>query len=50
VVPAIGIALCTWLTVGGLAPLTWLRFAIWFLVGVAIYALYGYRKSALRKA
>jgi APA family basic amino acid/polyamine antiporter len=49
-VPAIGIALCTWLTVGGLAPLTWLRFAIWFLVGVAIYALYGYRKSALRKA
>jgi len=48
-VPAIGIALCTWLTVGGLAPLTWLRFAIWFLVGVAIYALYGYRKSALRE-
>lgn len=49
-VPAIGIALCTWLTVGGLAPLTWLRFAIWFVVGVAIYALYGYRKSALRAA
>ena len=48
-VPLIGIALCTWLTVGGLAPLTWLRFAIWFLVGIAIYALYGYRASALRR-
>jgi APA family basic amino acid/polyamine antiporter len=50
VVPAIGIVLCVWLTVGGLAPMTWLRFLIWFLVGIAIYALYGYRKSALRRA
>ena len=48
VVPAIGIVLCVWLTVGGLAPATWLRFLVWFAVGIAIYALYGYRRSLLR--
>ncbi len=48
VVPAIGIVLCVWLTVQGLAALTWLRFLVWFVVGLAIYALYGYRKSRLR--
>jgi APA family basic amino acid/polyamine antiporter len=47
-VPAAGIVLCTWLTVEGLAPLTWLRFLVWFVVGLAIYALYGYRTSLLR--
>jgi APA family basic amino acid/polyamine antiporter len=50
VVPALGVVLCVWLTVEGLAPLTWLRFVIWFAVGIAIYALYGYRKSRLRRA
>jgi APA family basic amino acid/polyamine antiporter len=50
VVPALGVVLCVWLTVEGLAPLTWLRFVIWFAVGIAIYALYGYRKSRLRGA
>ncbi|HEY4439408.1 MAG TPA: amino acid permease [Candidatus Elarobacter sp.] len=48
VVPAIGIVLCVWLTVGGLGPPTWARFGIWFLVGLLIYALYGYRHSLLR--
>jgi APA family basic amino acid/polyamine antiporter len=48
VVPAIGIALCVWLTARGLQPITWLRFLVWFAVGLAIYALYGYRKSLLR--
>jgi basic amino acid/polyamine antiporter, APA family len=48
IVPAIGIVLCVWLTVQGLAPVTWLRFLVWFAVGLAIYALYGYRKSLLR--
>jgi len=47
-VPAAGIVLCTWLTVEGLAPLTWLRFLVWFVVGLSIYALYGYRTSLLR--
>jgi APA family basic amino acid/polyamine antiporter len=24
---------------------TWLRFAIWMVLGFAVYALYGYRRS-----
>lgn len=48
-VPAIGIALCVWLTVEGLKPLTWLRFLVWFVVGLAVYALYGFRHSLLRE-
>ena len=48
IVPLIGIALCTWLTVEGLKPVTWLRFLIWFAVGIGVYALYGYRHSLLR--
>jgi APA family basic amino acid/polyamine antiporter len=50
VVPAIGVVLCVWLTAEGLQPLTWLRFLVWFVVGLAIYALYGYRHSLLRRA
>jgi APA family basic amino acid/polyamine antiporter len=30
-----------------LNPVTWLRFAVWFLLGLAIYLLYGRRHSAL---
>ena len=48
-VPAIGIALCLWLTIAGLQPLTWLRFLVWFVVGIAIYAAYGFRHSLLRE-
>ena len=29
---------------------TWIRFGIWLLAGLVLYALYGYRHSVLRKA
>jgi len=42
-----GALLCPFL-IGGLDRMTWLRFGIWFAIGIAIYAAYGYRKSRLR--
>jgi basic amino acid/polyamine antiporter, APA family len=46
VVPAIGVVFSIWL-VTFLDPVTWLRFAVWFVIGCVVYALYGYRKSNL---
>ncbi|HEX6359348.1 amino acid permease [Actinophytocola sp.] len=46
VVPVIGIVFSIWL-ITFLAPETWLRFAIWFGIGLVIYLAYGRRKSAL---
>jgi APA family basic amino acid/polyamine antiporter len=48
-VAILGFVLCTYLMIAGLSGATWLRFVIWFLVGIAIYAAYGYRKSSLRR-
>jgi len=45
-----GAVLCTGLALFGLGGETWLRFIVWFAVGVAIYAAYGYRQSVLAAA
>jgi APA family basic amino acid/polyamine antiporter len=42
-----GAAACVWVMIG-LPERTWVRFAVWTVVGVALYFAYGYRKSALR--
>ncbi len=34
--------------ISGLSLPTWLRFVAWFLAGMLVYALYGFRKSKLR--
>ncbi len=44
----LGFVSCMGLMVYGLSTATWLRFLIWFGVGLAIYAAYGFRKSLLR--
>lgn len=46
VTPLVGIGFSIWL-VTKLQAVTWLRFVIWFLIGVLIYALYGYRHARL---
>ncbi|MCB0931306.1 MAG: amino acid permease [Mycobacterium sp.] len=46
VLPVLSIIACLWLMLN-LTGLTWIRFAIWMLVGIVVYALYGYRHSVL---
>jgi basic amino acid/polyamine antiporter, APA family len=45
--PLLGVASCIGLAVY-LPPSSWWRFVKWFLVGIAFYAVYGYRHSGLR--
>jgi APA family basic amino acid/polyamine antiporter len=47
-VAPLGMAACLFV-MGGLPPQAWSRFAGWLAIGAAIYALYGYRHSRLRK-
>jgi APA family basic amino acid/polyamine antiporter len=49
VVPIIGAALCVYLMTK-LTAETWIRFGVWFVIGLVIYAFYGYRNSALRSS
>jgi APA family basic amino acid/polyamine antiporter len=49
IIPLIGVASSIWLTTY-LTTVTWLRFAIWLLIGLVIYGFYGYRKSHLNTA
>ncbi len=47
-IPVLGIISCLYLILG-LPWITYLRFALWLLVGMVIYFSYGYRKSRLHK-
>jgi APA family basic amino acid/polyamine antiporter len=44
VTPLLGIGFSLWL-VSKLSVDTWIRFVVWFVVGVVVYASYGYRHS-----
>ncbi|MFI1302127.1 amino acid permease [Streptomyces sioyaensis] len=48
VVPAIGVCFSIWL-ITFLAWQTWVRFAVWFLVGMVVYFSYSYRRSNLAR-
>ena len=48
VVPILAILSCLWLMMG-LPLITWIRFGIWLLVGIAIYFLYGRKRSTLQR-
>jgi APA family basic amino acid/polyamine antiporter len=43
----LGFLSCMWL-MASLPLATWLRFILWFVAGVIVYAVYGYRRSRLR--
>ncbi|MFA3878486.1 amino acid permease [Streptomyces sp. MMCC 100] len=47
-VPALGIVFSIWL-ITFLQWQTWVRFAVWFVVGLVIYFAYSYRKSELAR-
>ena len=49
VVPLPSIAMCVSLMCG-LPRLTWIRFVLWLVTGLAIYFLYGIRRSRLATA
>ncbi|HEU4537109.1 MAG TPA: amino acid permease C-terminal domain-containing protein [Polyangiaceae bacterium] len=47
-VPALG-ALLSFAMMLSLPGATWLRFAVWLALGLAVYALYGAKKSRWRE-
>ena len=48
VIPVLAIVACVWLMLN-LSALTWIRFIVWMVIGVAIYFLYGQRHSMVGK-
>ncbi|HEX4226090.1 MAG TPA: amino acid permease [Pseudonocardiaceae bacterium] len=48
VVPAVGVLFSLWL-ISFLKPITWVRFAVWFAIGMIIYFAYSRRKSLLNQ-
>src|SRR5690348_322199 len=47
--PLISIAACVYLMIQ-LPGITWLRFAVWLIIGLVLYFAYGFRNSTLRRA
>jgi len=45
-VPILSIG-CFLLLMMGLPPITWIRFFVWLIIGLAIYALFGSRHSVI---
>lgn len=48
VLPLIGIGFSVWLLTQ-LQTVTWIRFIVWFVIGLVVYAAYGYRNSNLAR-
>ena len=46
VTPVLGILSCMYLMLG-LPWITWVRFAVWLLIGMFVYFSYGFRRSRL---
>ncbi|WP_041840916.1 amino acid permease [Actinoplanes friuliensis] len=46
VIPALGVVFSIWL-ITFLTPVTWLRFAVWFVLGLIVYLTYSRRHSRL---
>jgi APA family basic amino acid/polyamine antiporter len=49
VVPVLGVISCGYL-MAGLPVITWIRFGLWLALGLAIYFVYGRRRSTLGKS
>src|SRR6516165_6196885 len=47
-IPTLGVLSCAYLMMG-LPWITWVRFAVWLLVGMGVYFSYGFKKSGLRR-
>ena len=48
VIPALGVVLCAYLMLS-LPGATWIRLAVWLVIGLTIYASYSYRSSKLAR-
>jgi basic amino acid/polyamine antiporter, APA family len=48
IVPAVGVVFSLWL-ITFLTPTTWVRFGLWFVLGLVVYLGYGYRNSRMNK-
>jgi APA family basic amino acid/polyamine antiporter len=48
IIAPLGVAACLFIMVG-LPVQAWERFGIWLVIGIVLYALYGYRHSKLRR-